>query len=223
MQKPFHQDFRLSQGFGENPQDYAKFGLQGHNGLDYALPSGTDVTAPHSGKIIEVAFDQPGYGLYIKIENNEEGSVLAHLKDNLVSVGDTVSEGQLIAHSDNTGNSTGPHLHWGYYRFPRMRGNGYAGFIDQLQLLQSATQVVHAGIEEELAQSNKDRDINWNLAQAICNALGSPIRPENKDEMQRFAIEKVEELKKRPESCPPVNPLHEEVLVNIQKEIKRLS
>jgi len=52
-----------------------------------------------------------------------------------VKVGDTVQEGQLVALSDNTGNSTGAHLHWGYYKFPRDRGNGFAGFIDQLPLL----------------------------------------------------------------------------------------
>lgn len=135
MQKPFHENWPLTQGFGDNPPDYARFNLKGHNGLDYGLPSGTDVIAPHSGKVIEVANDPTGYGLYIKIENDKEGSVLAHLKDNLVSIGTVVTQGQLIAHSDNTGNSTGPHLHWGYYRFPRDRSNGYDGFINQLPFL----------------------------------------------------------------------------------------
>ncbi len=135
MIKPFHQDWPLTQGFGQNPANYAKFGLKGHNGLDYGLPIGTDVIAPHAGKIIEAATDPTGYGNYLKIENDKEGSVLAHLQDWLVNVGDVVTEGQLIAHSDNTGNSTGSHLHWGYYLLPRDRQNGYAGFIDQLPLL----------------------------------------------------------------------------------------
>lgn len=162
MQKPFHQDFPLTQGFGENPANYAQFNLKGHNGLDYGLPTGTDVIAPHSGKVIEVAFDAGGYGLYIKIENNKEGSVLAHLKDNLVSVGTTVTEGQLIAHSDNTGNSTGPHLHWGYYLFPRDRNNGYAGFINQLPLLVVTLPI---DLQAELDKARAERDANWNLYQ----------------------------------------------------------
>ena len=135
MRKPFEGNYPLSQTFGGNPESYAKFGMKGHNGLDYATPTGTNILAPHSGKVIEVSYDETGYGLYIKIENDKEGSVLAHLKENYVSIGATVTEGQLIASSNNTGNSTGPHLHWGYYTFPRNRQNGYAGFIDQLPLI----------------------------------------------------------------------------------------
>lgn len=135
MIKPFKGSFPLTQGFGENPASYAQFGLKGHDGLDYGLPTGTEVTAPHLGKIIETGVDPTGYGNYIKIENDKEGSVLAHLKDFNVIVGQVVTEGQLLGHSDNTGNSTGPHLHWGYYLFPRDRTNGYAGFINQYTLI----------------------------------------------------------------------------------------
>lgn len=136
MRKPFNQDYVLTQGFGENPADYAQFGLKGHNGLDYGLPTGTVVVAPHDGKVIEAASDPTGYGNYIKIENDKEGSVLGHLQSMNVSIGQSVTEGQIIASSNNTGNSTGPHLHWGHYFFPRDRNNGYAGFTDQLPLLQ---------------------------------------------------------------------------------------
>ncbi len=135
MIRPFRGTFNLTQGFGQNPASYAKFGLKGHNGLDYGLPSNTQVIAPHGGKVIEVTNDPNGYGNYLKIENSVEGSVLAHLASFQVKVGDIVSEGQPIALSDNTGNSTGPHLHFGYYKFPRNRQNGYAGFIDQLNLI----------------------------------------------------------------------------------------
>lgn len=136
MRLPFTGSCVLTQGFGGNKPDYVRFGLQGHNGLDYGLPTGALVVAPHSGKIIEAASDPTGYGNYLKIENDKGGSVLAHLQDFLVKVGDVVTEGQVIAHSDNTGNSTGPHLHWGYYTFPRNRQNGYNGFIDQSGLIQ---------------------------------------------------------------------------------------
>ena len=82
MVKPFNGDFKVTQIFGVNPQNYVQFGLQGHNGIDYALPTGTKVLAPHGGKIIEATLDPAGYGLYIKIENDIEGKVqFIQLKD----------------------------------------------------------------------------------------------------------------------------------------------
>lgn len=140
MRLPFDGSFSLTQTFANKliiggVDIYAQYGLRGHNGLDYGLPTGTKVLAPHSGKVIEAFNDPNGYGNYIKIENSVEGSVLAHLQSFAVSLGQEIKEGQLIGISNNTGNSTGPHLHWGYYKFPRDRANGYGGFIDQLPLI----------------------------------------------------------------------------------------
>lgn len=140
MRKPFEGDFRVSQTFGNklilNGKDlYAQWGYLGHNGIDYATPSGTMILAPHEGFVKEVALDPDGYGWYIKIENEKEGSVLAHNERVFALIGEYVEEGQTVAISDNTGASTGPHLHWGYYNVPRDRANGYGGFIDQSQLL----------------------------------------------------------------------------------------
>jgi len=119
--------YPITQEWGVNSVDYKKFGLYGHNGVDYGTPLNTPILAPHSGKVIEAAFDQYGYGMYIKIENDVEGSVLAHFTSFNVNAGDTVSEGQQVGLSGNTGNSTGPHLHWGYYRMPRNKNDGYSG------------------------------------------------------------------------------------------------
>lgn len=153
MIKPFKENYKLTQTFGNkliiNGVDvYAQYGLKGHNGLDYGLPLRTQVIAPHSGKVLEKAYDKNGYGNYLKIENDKEGSVLAHFDSFQVNVGDEISEGQPIALSGNTGNSTGPHLHWGYYKKPRDRSNGYNGFIDQLLLIDIPV------IEEKLPEPN---------------------------------------------------------------------
>jgi hypothetical protein len=136
MRKPFDEDFIITQTFGnkliiDGKDYYAQWNLLGHNGIDYGLPTGTRVLAPHDGTIIESANDTNGYGKYVKIENDKEGSVLGHMKSLSVKVGDKVKEGQEIGVSNNTGASTGPHLHIGYYRLPRNRNNGYNGFIDQ--------------------------------------------------------------------------------------------
>ena len=135
MRKPTEAAFPITQNFGENPDVYARFGLKGHNGQDIGCPTDTNIIAPIAGKIVEVGWDEKGYGLYMKIENQKEGCLLAHLKDNLLAAGADCEEGQLIAHSDNTGFSTGPHLHFAYYTLPRDRNNGYGGFIDPAPFL----------------------------------------------------------------------------------------
>lgn len=141
LQLPFKIKARITQTFSNklyiNGKDvYAQWGLKGHNGIDYGLPNGTPVYAPHCGTVKEVIYDKPGYGWYVKIENDIEGSVLAHLQKAVVRVGDYINQGDLIAHSNNTGYSTGAHLHWGYYRKPRDRNNGYGGYIDQTPYLE---------------------------------------------------------------------------------------
>lgn len=136
MRLPFNGSFRLTQRWGENPDIYARFGLKGHNGVDWALPNGTPVYAPHDGIIKERRFDANGYGNYLKIESDIEGSVLGHLQNFAVNINKQVKEGDLVGYSNNTGFSTGPHLHWGYYKIPRNRNDGYLGYINQLPLLE---------------------------------------------------------------------------------------
>lgn len=143
MRLPYNGTFPKTQGFNDPccRGSYAKFNLLGHNGHDIGLPAWTPVLAPHSGVIKEATFD-PGYGNYVKVENLEEGSVLAHLSRISVNAGDLVSEGDLIGYSGNTGNSTGPHLHWGFYRTKtRNRDNGFNGFIDQTDWMNVAGRV----------------------------------------------------------------------------------
>jgi len=139
MLKPFKGTYRLTQKWGGNYEMYKRFGLKGHNGTDWGTPNGTPILAPHSGKVLERAYDKEGYGNYIKIENDKFGSILGHLKRFDVKVGDTVKEGQQIGLSNNTGFSTGPHLHWGLYPKPRNRGNGYSGTVDPFKYLQGET------------------------------------------------------------------------------------
>lgn len=131
MRLPFSGSYPLTQGFGGG--DYSQFGLKGHDGLDYGLPTGTQVLAPHDGTVYS-SYDAGGYGNFIFITGSQYQSVVAHLQKFVVASG-TVKEGQLIAYSDNTGNSTAPHLHWGVRPIPYNSANGYAGYIDQRPLL----------------------------------------------------------------------------------------
>lgn len=128
-------NFGLTQGFGSNPQSYAKFGLKGHNGLDFACPASTQIISTASGKVIEVGSDSGGYGIYVKVLHSGFFTIYAHFKSTAVKVGDSVVRHQLLGYSDNTGNSTGNHLHFGVAPCDSNgtkteKANGYGGYID---------------------------------------------------------------------------------------------
>src|SRR3990167_1553276 len=182
MRRPFENTYLVTQIFGVNPELYARFGLKGHNGYDYGLSAWTPVLAPHTGKILEATFDEFGYGNYVKIDNGVEGSVLAHLAKISVAVGQETAEGELIGYSGNTGNSTGQHLHWGYYRNPRDRTNGFAGFIDQDEYLKNTPSPV---VDDDWKKSAFDRLINGLFKRKL---LDTDASEEFKDKETLFLI-----------------------------------
>lgn len=129
----------VSQNFGDNPQDYERFGLAGHNGIDFGVPTGTPIVAVDDGQVVEVLDDPTGYGKYIKLRHVWGESLYAHLSvQNLL--GGHVSRGGIIGRSGNTGNSTGPHLHFAMRVYPYKRGKPFNGFSDPAPYL-AATSV----------------------------------------------------------------------------------
>lgn len=120
----------VSQWFGENPALYARFGLAGHNGLDYAATEGTLVLAAHAGRC-NVGYDPQGYGWHIRIgaDNQECLTLYAHLKAVLVGENQYVAAGETIGTLGSTGFSTGPHLHFGL-RLLRGRNPAYRDWVD---------------------------------------------------------------------------------------------
>jgi murein DD-endopeptidase MepM/ murein hydrolase activator NlpD len=82
-----------------------------HKGIDIGIPTGTEIRAGQDG-VISVGYDAGGYGNYVTITDSDGlVSKYAHLDSALVSDGQSVKTGDLIAKSGNSGNSTGPHLH----------------------------------------------------------------------------------------------------------------
>lgn len=126
--------FRLTQRFGENPADYAPYGLAGHEGLDWAMPEGTPILACHTGRVTIPAWSST-YGMYLWVTGEQVATLYAHLSQFEVAPGTWVEAGQTIALSGNTGRSTGPHLHLSVYPVPRDYANGYKGAIDPMPLL----------------------------------------------------------------------------------------
>lgn len=106
----------VNQHFGENPSFYRPFGLAGHEGLDLFAPMNANVYAAAHGEVYRVDHppDHP-YGLHIRIKHEIGGKVYstiyAHLAQASVSMGQRVEAEELIGRADNTGNSTGSHLH----------------------------------------------------------------------------------------------------------------
>ncbi len=83
-----------------------------HTGMDIGVPSGSKIVAAASGKVIKAQYNV-AYGYYIVIDHGSGLSTLyAHNSKLLVSAGQSVSAGQHIANSGNTGYSTGPHCHF---------------------------------------------------------------------------------------------------------------
>ena len=89
-----------------------------HRGIDIAAPAGTDIYAAKSGVVIVsmMGYSGSGYGGYgnvVMIQHSDGTYTLyAHCQTRYVSVGDVVSQGQVIAAVGSTGDSTGNHLHF---------------------------------------------------------------------------------------------------------------
>lgn len=102
---------RLSSSFGYRSRP-TKGASTYHKGVDWATPTGTAVYASCGGTVAKAGWGS-GYG-YVVYINHPDGrqTRYGHLSKVLVSAGQTVSQGQKIALSGNTGVSTGPHLHF---------------------------------------------------------------------------------------------------------------
>ncbi len=83
-----------------------------HWGIDIALPIGRNIIAAASGKVVWGGWVN-GYGNTVIIDHgNGYRTLYGHNSKLLVTGGDYVKQGQLIARSGNSGRSTGPHLHF---------------------------------------------------------------------------------------------------------------
>lgn len=107
--QPFKGDYIITQNFGETITD-----PKGHTGIDYGCPAGTPILASNDGLVFFTGWKDGGYGYCVFIKHND-GFVTIYehlLKDIPVLMSQRVLQGQVIGFSGNTGNSTGPHLHF---------------------------------------------------------------------------------------------------------------
>ncbi|HEX6488845.1 MAG TPA: peptidoglycan DD-metalloendopeptidase family protein [Candidatus Dormibacteraeota bacterium] len=121
--------FNLGYAVTPGKTDYLYY--DGHNGWDLGLSMDTPVIAAADGVVTYAGWDSYGWGNTVLINHGNGFSTrYAHLDSIAVALNQTVSRGQQIGLSGTTGNSTGPHLHFGVYRNDMTLSNGDMVAID---------------------------------------------------------------------------------------------
>ena len=121
LRSPFN-GVPITSGFGwrATPPGTIDFYGQGgymHTGIDFGAACGTPVFAPAAGTVYSAGWGSDGGGNHVKIshgvvQGNSLTTIFYHNSSVVVSSGQQVSQGQLIAYSGTTGNSTGCHSHF---------------------------------------------------------------------------------------------------------------
>lgn len=120
-----------------------------HTGTDIAAPLGTPVLAAYAGQVAIADF-LGGYGLTVALQHNKatQQTLYAHLSEVFVKPGGWVKQGEVIGRVGNTGNSTGPHLH---FEFRQLTPDGWVALDAGAQLEYALAQLVQT---LELAQAS---------------------------------------------------------------------
>lgn len=157
---PVKKNLFVTQYFGNQSSTYTNMGMLGHNGIDYAAKHGDPIYASHDGIGYYEIDDGGGNGVVIRSTTPEEidgklqhyKTIYWHLCDPskepqlkspiFGSPGKVVKAGDIIGYADNTGISTGDHLHFGMKTialnedsgawYNLQQNNGYFGAIDPL-------------------------------------------------------------------------------------------
>ena len=137
MSRPLAGNPQITSGFGEvrnilnaSGQKIASYGKP-HGGVDFGVSEGTPVYAVKDGQVSALS-DPSGFGNYASLDQADgKTSIYGHLSRLQVGSGQKVRAGDVIGYSGNSGNSTGPHLHF------EMRDG--ANKIDPLNYLNGAT------------------------------------------------------------------------------------
>jgi len=141
---PVVEPYLVTQGFGENPEYYAKYGYAGHNGIDLVPDGrpavGEPVRAVEAGIVVVSKLDANGYGEVVRVEHDGWYSLYAHLNKRMVRVNQAVDVGQVIGEMgwsgavwDNTGQRSpqAAHLHFEVRRADGKSAPGYLyGVVD---------------------------------------------------------------------------------------------
>lgn len=168
LQSPLKTKLSINQYFGQNATSlYAKEGLPGHNGIDFSASHGQAVYASHDGRAYFEIDQGGGHGVVLVTSQQYDyqnstsyfKSIYWHFCDSLKEpqyrspiqdfvFGKAIKCGDLLGYADNTGASTGDHLHFGLKPVAQgedpnswsnsEQNNGYQGAIDPFPYFDSA-------------------------------------------------------------------------------------
>ncbi len=149
--KPFEGTWRVTQLFGDRPEFYGQYSydgvkLRGHNGVDFGTPNGTVLLATDDGTVAQVGYEAGGFGNFVKLSHTWGDSIYAHMERVSVKEGDTLHRGDALGVGDNTGNSSGPHLHFAVRIYPYRRGDGWGGYCDPVPFMNATDVIIPDGI-----------------------------------------------------------------------------
>lgn len=186
-------DYKITQNFGVNYEaykwikDYKGNPIKGHNGVDFGTPNHTPLLNPFPKDsevvVSKVGYDEKGYGWFLRIWDKTQRCVAlyAHCEKILVKEGDRLAFQQLVAYSDNTGWSTGPHLHFGFYEVDDQgnklnRDNGFDGYLNPLsgvvkwEILNPKTPYIPSESQQSSGQADfyKGLDLNNKESMKAC-------------------------------------------------------
>lgn len=127
--------FKVTSPFGA----LEEFRERPHSGIDFNFPEGTPVKAIADGIVHIKDFGDVNAGKTVLLEMDDgKTAIFGHLKDFVVKDGQRVSANDLLAHSGNTGHSTGEHLHFGLKETATGRFLDPSSFQDNIQNMATA-------------------------------------------------------------------------------------
>jgi murein DD-endopeptidase MepM/ murein hydrolase activator NlpD len=162
---------------------------------DFGVAVGTPVRSAMNG-YVQTSTDLRGsgnggyrsYGRYIVVANGLDRTLYAHLSKRNIGEGSQVRAGQLIGYSGNTGNSTGPHLHFetwkngkdvppGVFGIPGLKTGGFT-LSDGLAMLHKKETVLTAPLSEQLKSGIQNIDQGMNNEYNVNVTFTGPVNSE---------------------------------------------
>lgn len=149
-----------------------------HAGVDYRAPTGSNIYAPHSGKVT-IAGSLGTCGIAVEIDGGRFKSRLCHNSSVKVALGNNVSEGQVVALSGATGAAIGAHCHWILWdNGVRVDGSKYVTNQGEEMITNEAQNnlVFLVGVSRHAGESEKGRYIGKTFEYALNDILKNSDR-----------------------------------------------
>ncbi len=109
-----NQSYYISSYFGTRKDPFGSSSKEHHNGVDIVVPKGTPILASSGGIVTRSEYASVFGNVVVISHGNGLQTLYCHCSERLVSVGDKVKQGDVIAKVGSTGRSTAPHLHFSF-------------------------------------------------------------------------------------------------------------